>query len=83
VTIIVDLVNPRSEPLLSFLLFDLAHNTMLHDTKTEIAHAAAAFIVEEGMETSAAKKHAVKQLGLRANTPLPDNLRLKTQCVNT
>lgn len=47
---------------------------MLHDTKTEIAHAAAALIVEEGMETGAAKKHALKQLGLRASTPLPDNL---------
>lgn len=45
---------------------------MFQDTKTEIAHAAAALIVEEGMESGPAKKHALKQLGLRANTPLPD-----------
>lgn len=46
---------------------------MFHDTKTDIAQAAAALIVEEGMETGPAKKRALKQLGLRANTPLPDN----------
>lgn len=54
--------------------FAKAHHTMLDDTKTEIAHAAAALIVEEGMETGPAKKRALKQLGLRANTALPDNL---------
>lgn len=50
---------------------------MFQDTKTEIAHAAAALIVEEGMESGPAKKHALKQLGLRANTPLPDNQRIE------
>lgn len=46
---------------------------MPQPTQLEIAQAAAALIVEEGMEAGPAKRRALKQLGLRANTPLPDN----------
>ncbi|MBS0389907.1 MAG: hypothetical protein JSR23_01970 [Proteobacteria bacterium] len=40
---------------------------------TEIANAAARLVVEEGLEWGPAKRRAVKQLGLPARTPLPDN----------
>ena len=43
------------------------------DAKTEIAQAAARLVVEEGLEFGAAKRRAVKQLGLAARAPLPDN----------
>jgi hypothetical protein len=43
------------------------------DAKSEIAQAAARLVVEEGLEYGAAKRRAVKQLGLAARTPLPDN----------
>ncbi|WP_284334890.1 hypothetical protein [Comamonas sp. NoAH] len=39
----------------------------------EIAHTAARMVVEEGLEWGAAKRRAVKQLGLAARTALPDN----------
>ena len=39
----------------------------------EIAQTAARLVVEEGLEGGAAKRRAVKQLGLPARTPLPDN----------
>lgn len=39
----------------------------------EIAQAAARMVVEDGLEWGAAKKRAVRQLGLPARTPLPDN----------
>ncbi|MBF6631148.1 MAG: hypothetical protein ITG01_08370 [Comamonas sp.] len=39
----------------------------------EIAHTAARMVVEEGLEWGPAKRRAVKQLGLSARTPLPDN----------
>lgn len=39
----------------------------------EIAQTAARMVVEEGLEWGAAKRRAVKQLGLPARTPLPDN----------
>lgn len=39
----------------------------------EIANTAARLVVEEGLEWGAAKRRAVKQLGLPARTPLPDN----------
>lgn len=39
----------------------------------EIAQAAAALIVDEGLEIGPAKQRALKQLGLRPNTALPDN----------
>jgi len=37
---------------------------------------AARLVVEEGLEYAAAKRRAVKQLGLPARTPLPDNAML-------
>ncbi|AVS69501.1 hypothetical protein C8247_02940 [Paracidovorax avenae] len=40
---------------------------------TEIANAAARFVVEEGLEWGPAKRRAVRQLGLPAHTALPDN----------
>lgn len=39
----------------------------------EIAQTAARMVVEEGFEWAAAKRRAVKQLGLPARTQLPDN----------
>ncbi len=39
----------------------------------EIAQTAARMVVEEGLDWGAAKRRAVKQLGLPARTPLPDN----------
>lgn len=40
---------------------------------TEIANAAARLVVEEGLEWGPAKRRAIRQLGLPARTPLPDN----------
>src|ERR671938_230618 len=45
----------------------------MDDARTEIAAAAARLVVEEGLEYGPAKKRAVKQLGLAARAPLPDN----------
>jgi hypothetical protein len=45
----------------------------MDNTQSEIAAAAARFVVEEGLEYGPAKKRAVKQLGLNARAPLPDN----------
>ena len=39
----------------------------------EIAAVAARFVVDEGLEYAAAKRRAVKQMGLPARTALPDN----------
>lgn len=47
------------------------------DTAQEIAAVAARLVVEEGLEYAAAKRRAVKQLGLPARTPLPDNTVLE------
>lgn len=41
--------------------------------KSEIAAAAASFVVEEGLEYGPAKRRAVKSMGLTARTALPDN----------
>jgi hypothetical protein len=41
--------------------------------QSEIAATAARMVVEEGLEYGAAKRRAVKQLGLGARTALPDN----------
>lgn len=41
--------------------------------KSEIAAVAARFVVEEGLEYRAAKRRALKQLGLPGRTALPDN----------
>lgn len=43
----------------------------------EIAHTAARMVVEEGLEWGPAKRRAVKQLGLPARSPLPDNDQLE------
>ena len=45
----------------------------LSSLQSEIAAAAAALVVEEGLEYGPAKRRAVKQLGLPARTALPDN----------
>jgi hypothetical protein len=45
----------------------------MDNAKSEIAQVAARLIVEEGLEYGAAKRRAVKQLGLGARTALPDN----------
>lgn len=41
--------------------------------QSEIAATAARMVVEEGLEYGAAKRRAVKQMGLNARTALPDN----------
>ena len=50
-------------------------NTIGHSPtlQEQIAQAAAVMAVEEGLEWGAAKRRAVKQLGLPARTALPDN----------
>ena len=45
----------------------------MSDPQEEILNTASRLIVEEGLEYGAAKKRAIKQLGLPARTPLPDN----------
>lgn len=52
---------------------DATRDDILH----EIAAVAARLVVEEGLEYAAAKRRAVKQLGLPARTPLPDNVLLE------
>ena len=49
------------------------HDFEPHSLKDQIAAAAAAMVVEEGLEYGPAKRRAVKQLGLPARTALPDN----------
>jgi hypothetical protein len=52
----------------------LRHNSSLMDAlKLEIAAVAARLIVEEGMEFAAAKRKAIKEMGLSARTVLPDS----------
>jgi hypothetical protein len=43
------------------------------DTTAEIAAVAARLVVDEGQEYAAAKRSAIRQLGLPPRTPLPDN----------
>lgn len=45
----------------------------MNNLKSEIAAAAAALVVEEGLEYGPAKRRAVKQMALPARTELPDN----------
>jgi hypothetical protein len=47
------------------------------DAKQEIAEAAARLVVEEGLEYGAAKRRALKQLGLGTRAGLPDNDRVE------
>ena len=49
------------------------HDFEPHSIKEQIAAAAAAMVVEEGLEYGPAKRRALKQLGLPARTALPDN----------
>ncbi len=46
--------------------------------KDEVAAVAARMVVEEGLEYGAAKRRAIKQMGLAARTALPDNAQLET-----
>lgn len=46
--------------------------------KEELAAIAARLVVEEGLEYGAAKRRAIKQMGLPARTALPDNTLLDT-----
>ena len=46
---------------------------MMETLKTEIEMTAARLVVEEGLDYGAAKRRAVRQLGLPARTALPDN----------
>jgi hypothetical protein len=48
-------------------------NVPVMDAKLEIAQSAARLVVEEGLEYGAAKRRAVRQLGLDARSGLPDN----------
>jgi hypothetical protein len=45
----------------------------MDSVKSEIAAAAARMVVEEGLEYGPAKRRAVKQLGLKSRSALPDN----------
>jgi hypothetical protein len=45
----------------------------MDSVKSEIAATAARMVVEEGLEYGPAKRRALKQLGLNARSPLPDN----------
>ncbi|MCY7317360.1 MAG: hypothetical protein LH617_01290, partial [Ramlibacter sp.] len=45
----------------------------MDNLQSEIAATAARMVVEEGLEYGPAKRRAVRQLGLRARTALPDN----------
>jgi hypothetical protein len=45
----------------------------MDSVKSEIAATAARLVVEEGLEYGPAKRRALKQLGLSARSPLPDN----------
>ena len=55
------------------------HNAKMESLKVEIAAAAARMVVEEGLEYGAAKRRAVKQLGLPSRTALPDNDQLERE----
>ncbi len=48
-------------------------NTDMDDLKDELAAVAARMVVEEGLEFGAAKRRAVRQMGLPSRTALPDN----------
>lgn len=54
-------------------LSKVKQNTAMDAMKEEVAATAARMVVEEGLEYGAAKRRAVKQLGLSARGGLPDN----------
>ncbi|WP_290874091.1 hypothetical protein [Aquabacterium sp.] len=49
----------------------------MSSASTEIAHAAARMVVEEGLEYGPAKRRAAKQLGLTGRGDLPDNTQVE------
>jgi hypothetical protein len=51
-------------------------NVHQENAQADLAAAAARWVVEDGLEYAAAKRRAVKQLGLPARTALPDNATL-------
>ena len=55
----------------------LSDNEPMLQTAYEIAQAAARLVVDEGLEYAIAKRRALKQFGLPAHTPLPDNALLE------
>lgn len=52
-------------------------NSAMDELKQEIAAVAARMVVEEGLEFGAAKRRAVRQMGLPPRTAMPDNDRLE------
>jgi hypothetical protein len=50
---------------------------MKDDVSSELLQCAARLVVDEGMDYGAAKRSALKQLGLSSRTLLPDNLKLE------
>lgn len=55
----------------------LGQNAAMEALKREVAAVAARMVVEEGLEFGAAKRRAVKQMGLSVRTPLPDSATLE------
>ena len=55
----------------------MADNRRMHALLDEIAQAAAALVVDEGLDYGPAKQRALKVLGLPPRTPLPDNDRVE------
>ncbi len=55
------------------------HNGAMDALKQEIAAVAARMVVEEGLEFGAAKRRALKQMGLPQRTALPDNDSLEAE----
>ena len=55
----------------------MRQNAAMEALKREVAAVAARMVVEEGLEFGAAKRRAVKQMGLSARTPLPDSALLE------
>ena len=54
-----------------------AHNSHSPSLRSEIVHAAARLIAEDGFDYGLAKRKAVRQLGLPENFPLPGNAEVE------
>lgn len=50
---------------------------MTSDFTGDLLHSAARLAVDEGLDWGSAKRRALRELGLPARTPLPDNLRME------
>lgn len=50
---------------------------MASNQTSEILHSAARLAVDEGLDWGGAKRRALRELGLPARTPLPDNLQME------